>query len=247
MATGQWQTRTLQHTVPWFSGQCYSWVPGTYEDGGCEHFGTGAKLYNYDWYDADQAVFGGLSLYVLDPDTFQMQRRVFALRANWAPRVPGWILEDGWVRDFAGDRITRFSRFTVTVLPEFTETPDYFQREVRQSYQMNWQELRSYIVGLQQAGFDVARLTVHWHRKFAFPLLAPVIIFLGIPFAFLVGTRGALGGIAAAIAIAIVYWAISALFEALGAVGQLPPLLAAWAPDAIFTFLGAYFFLKMPT
>ena len=210
-------------------------------------FGTGAKLYNYDWYDADQAVFGGLSLYVLDPDTFQMQRRVFALRANWAPRVPGWILEDGWVRDFSGDRITRFSRFTVTVLPEFTETPDYFQREVRQSYQMNWQELRSYIVGLQQAGFDVARLTVHWHRKFAFPLLAPVIIFLGIPFAFLVGTRGALGGIAAAIAIAIVYWAISALFEALGAVGQLPPLLAAWAPDAIFTFLGAYFFLKMPT
>ena len=39
-ATGQWQTRTIQHTVPWFSGQCYSWVPGTYENGGCEHFGT---------------------------------------------------------------------------------------------------------------------------------------------------------------------------------------------------------------
>ena len=39
-ATGRWQTRTLQHTVPWFSGQCYSWVPGTYEDGGCEHFGS---------------------------------------------------------------------------------------------------------------------------------------------------------------------------------------------------------------
>ena len=38
--TGQWQTRTIQHTVPWFSGQCYSWVPGTYENGGCEHFGT---------------------------------------------------------------------------------------------------------------------------------------------------------------------------------------------------------------
>lgn len=39
-STGQWQTRTLQHTVPWFSGQCYSWVPGTYDNGGCEHFGT---------------------------------------------------------------------------------------------------------------------------------------------------------------------------------------------------------------
>ena len=38
--TGAWATRTLQHTVPWFSGQCYQWVAGTYENGGCEHFGT---------------------------------------------------------------------------------------------------------------------------------------------------------------------------------------------------------------
>ena len=39
-ATGAWATRTLQHTVPWFSGQCYQWVAATYENGGCEHFGT---------------------------------------------------------------------------------------------------------------------------------------------------------------------------------------------------------------
>ena len=36
-----WTERTLQHTVPWFSGQCYQWSgPGIYENGGCEHFGT---------------------------------------------------------------------------------------------------------------------------------------------------------------------------------------------------------------
>ena len=50
-----------------------------------------------------------------------------------------------------------------------------------------------------------------------------------------------------AIAIAIVYWATAALFESLGSVGQLPPILAGWAPDAIFGFLAVYFFLKMPT
>jgi len=27
----------------------------------------------------------------------------------------------------------------------------------------------------------------------------------------------------------------------------LPPVLAGWAPDAIFGFLAIYFFLKMPT
>ncbi|MFN7916397.1 MAG: hypothetical protein U0Q55_13740 [Vicinamibacterales bacterium] len=36
-----WAERTLPHTVPWFSGQCYQWSgPAIYENGGCEHFGT---------------------------------------------------------------------------------------------------------------------------------------------------------------------------------------------------------------
>ena len=58
---------------------------------------------------------------------------------------------------------------------------------------------------------------------------------------------GAIGGLAVAVGIGIAYWATSALFEAMGSIGQLPPLLAAWSPDAIFGFLGVYFFLKMPT
>ena len=41
-ATGAWADRTLQHTVPWFPGQCYQWTgPATYESSGCEHFGAG--------------------------------------------------------------------------------------------------------------------------------------------------------------------------------------------------------------
>ena len=88
---------------------------------------------------------------------------------------------------------------------------------------------------------------MQWHKKFAFPVIAAIVIFLSAPFAFLVGTRGAVGGIALAVGITIVYWAIAALFEAMGAAGQLPPLLAGWSPDAIFFFLAVYFFLKMPT
>jgi lipopolysaccharide export LptBFGC system permease protein LptF len=112
---------------------------------------------------------------------------------------------------------------------------------------MSWRELQNYIGELRQSGFDVGRLSVQWHEKLAFPLIAPIIAFLSIPFAFYVGTRGAIGGLALGIGIGIVYWATSALFEALGGVGQMPPLLAGWAPDAIFIFVGTYFFLKMPT
>ncbi|MBI3669475.1 MAG: LPS export ABC transporter permease LptF, partial [Acidobacteria bacterium] len=189
-------------------------------------FGENSKVYNYELFDPDRKLFGGLNVFELDPATFRLRRRVFAARAHWADQQQTWILESGWVRDFDGATITQYAPFLVTALTELHEPPGYFNREVRQYYQMNWRELQQYIHDLHQAGFDVARLSVQWHKKLAFPLIAPIIILLAIPFAFLVGTRGAVGGLALGVAIAIVYWATSELFVAMGAVGQLPALLA---------------------
>ncbi|MGA8986292.1 MAG: LptF/LptG family permease, partial [Candidatus Acidiferrales bacterium] len=210
-------------------------------------FGEDAKIYNYEFFDPDQQLFGGLNVFELSPGTFQIRRRVFATRATWEASENTWVLTGGWIRDFNGGRVTRYTPFKVESLPEISEPPSYFRREVRQSYQMNWRQLGEYILNLRHAGFDTSRLSVQWQKKFAFPLIAAIIVFLGAPFAFLVGTRGAVGGLALAVGIAIVYWASAALFEAMGSVGQLPPLLAGWAPDAIFGFLAVYFFLKMPT
>jgi LPS export ABC transporter permease LptF/LPS export ABC transporter permease LptG len=210
-------------------------------------FGEDTKIYNYEFFDPDQQLFGGLSVFELDPVTFQIRRRVFATRATWEKTENTWVLAGGWIRDFDGGKITHFTPFKVESLPEISEPPSYFRREVRQSYQMNWRQLGEYIISLRHAGFDTSRLSVQWQKKFAFPLIAGIIVFLGAPFAFLVGTRGAVGGLALAVGVAIVYWAAAALFEAMGSVGQLPPLLAGWAPDAIFGFLAVYFFLKMPT
>jgi LPS export ABC transporter permease LptG len=210
-------------------------------------FGENAKIYNYDLFDPAQNLFGGLSVLEIDPNTFHVRRRVFASRARWSDSQNIWVLEAGWVRDFSDGAITQYERFNVKDLPELTEPPSYFHREVRQAFQMSWGELRRYIEGLQRAGFDVSALRVQWHRKLAFPLIAPVSMLLAFPFAFLVGTRGAIGGVAIGVAIGILYWLGAELLTAMGGVGQLPPLLAAWSPDIVFFFLGLYFFFKMPT
>lgn len=210
-------------------------------------FGENSKIYNYDLFEPTKKLFGGLSVIELDPATFQMKRRVFATRAQWLDTEHVWVLESGWVRDFADGAVENYSPFKVTSLPELVEPPTYFNREVVQAFQMSWRDLRRYIDGLQSAGFDVSSLTVQWHKKIAYPLIAPICMLLAIPFAILVGSRGAVGGLALGIVIGIGYWAIAALFEAMGGIGQLPPILAAWSPDFIFFFFGLYFFLKMPT
>jgi len=195
-----------------------------------------------------QNLFGGLTVLEIDQATFQVQRRIFASRARWSETQKVWALEGSWVRDFADGAIVRYERLpAIASLPELTEPPSYFNREVRQAFQMSWRELGSYIAGLQRAGFDVSTLTVQWHEKIAFPLMAPVSMLLAIPFALLVGTRGAVGGVVLGIGFGVAYLSIARLLEAMGGVGQLPPFLAGWSPDIIFFFLGLYFFFKMPT
>jgi LPS export ABC transporter permease LptF/LPS export ABC transporter permease LptG len=210
-------------------------------------FGENSKIYNYDVFDPGEKLLGGLSVVELDPATFQVRRRIFANRARWSESQKLWVLESGWVRDFSDGTIARYERFSATALPELKEPPSYFNREIRQAFQLSWRELRRYINDLHRAGFDVSNLTVQWHVKIAFPLIAPISMLLAIPFAFLVGTRGAIGGVAIGLTIGIAYWTLARLLDAMGGVGQLPPFLAGWSPDLIFFFLGLYFYLKMPT
>src|SRR5579862_5610196 len=133
--------------------------------------GDQSKVYNYRLFDPDNRLFGGLSVFELDPKTFAVRRRVYAERAHWEPQQKQWILESGWVRDFQNGRVSRYTPFPVLELAELDEPPDYFHREVRQSFQMSWWELQRYIEGLRSAGFDVARLSVQLQRKLAFPLI----------------------------------------------------------------------------
>ena len=68
-----------------------------------------------------------------------------------------------------------------------------------------------------------------------------------MPFSFIVAQRGALYGIGIAIVIAIVYWAVLGIFEALGNNGLLAPWLAAWAPNLMFGASGLYLILTLRT
>jgi LPS export ABC transporter permease LptF/LPS export ABC transporter permease LptG len=210
-------------------------------------FGNSSRIYNYTFFDPDQNVFANLSVFEFDPATFRMTRRIHAARAVWGESIHGWILENGWSRDINGDRVTNYKPFSVETFKELTEEPTYFKKEVKPSEQMSALELRRYIADLHQSGFDVVRLSVQFYRKFSYPLIAFVVTLIGIPFSFTMGAKGALTGIALSIGIAIVYWSTSSLFEAMGNLSQLPPAMAAWSPDVLFSLAGSYLLLRIKT
>ena len=210
-------------------------------------FGKNSTIYYYQVFDPERAQFGSLSVFQFDPATFQLTSRIYAERAHWDDSLQRWVCTQGWERNFRGSAIEKYRTFDVSTFAAISEPPSYFQKEVRQSSEMSYEQLRRYIHDLEQSGFDVVRLRVQLQKKLAFPVIALVMAVLAVPFSLSGGKKGAVAGVATAIGIAVVYSVTSDMFEAMGNISQLPPALAAWSPDLIFALLGGYLILKVPT
>jgi len=210
-------------------------------------FGEEARIYYYAFFDPGRNLLGRLSVFEIEPEGFTIRRRLYARRAQWSDELKSWILEAGWERNFERDRTVAYRSFAVASSPELAEDPSYFRREVRESSQMDWRELGSYIADLNQSGFDTTRLRVQWHKKFSFPALSAIMVLLAFPFGLTMGRRGAVGGLAVGVGLGVAFWVISSFFEALGNLALLPASLGGWGADLFFALLGVYVFLHVDT
>jgi LPS export ABC transporter permease LptG/LPS export ABC transporter permease LptF len=217
------------------------WIFGRQEPG------KPGRIFYYQAFDPEHDRFANLTVFEFNPENFALSRRIFASNAHWEPQLHQWILEQGWERRFDGEAVSSYSQFSVENFPEIDEQPQYFKKEAIQSQEMSFAELQRYIRDLGQSGFDTKRLSVQLNRKLADPLITLVMAVLAIPFALSMGKSGSLTGIATAIGLAVAYWVVAGLFEALGVVNILPTLLAAWSPDLLFGLAGAYLLLRTPT
>jgi len=215
-------------------------------------YGLDDRVYYYKYFDQQEDVMLGVSVYELDPAYFRLKRHISAERARWEPNLKKWVFENGWSREMDVTNTTTAPKFDsflggTRTFPELAEQPDYFVKEVKQSRQMNYRELEGYIAELQRSGFDTVALQVQLHKKFSVPLFALIMAMVSVPFAFVAGNRGAMAGVGISFAIYIAYWSIGQMFEQVGNLSQLPAQLAAWAPDAVFSLAGLYFLARMRT
>jgi LPS export ABC transporter permease LptF/LPS export ABC transporter permease LptG len=210
-------------------------------------FGRHNDIYYYQFFDADRDQFANLTIFQIDPASFAITERIHAERAHWAENLGRWVFEQGWQRSLHTAAIAGYRTFDVSTFPELSEEPSYFKKEVKQYSEMNYEELRRYIRDLQESGFDVVRLRVQLNQKLSYPLITLIMAGIAIPFSLSAAKKGAITGVAVAVGIAVVYTIVSRLSEAMGDISLLPPALAAWSPDLIFSLVGAYLILKIPT
>jgi LPS export ABC transporter permease LptG len=208
--------------------------------------GIDSRIYNYAHFDLTTNTFARLNVIDLSRQPFGIKRRLYARRAAWDESKQEWVLENGWERQFEGERLIAYEPFK-QLRVQLAERPDYFKKDPRGASSMTMAELNRKISDLSRSGFDVLDLKIALQSKIAFPLTCLIMVIVGLPFSFSVGKRGALYGVTLGIAIGLVYWGLIGLFEQMGRYEMLPPTLAAWGPNMLFGAGGLYLFLTSRT
>ncbi len=110
---------------------------------------------------------------------------------------------------------------------------------------MNFFELRNYIDQVRRGGGDARQYQADLHFKLAYPLINLIVVLLGVSLTTRVGRRGLARVFGVGLVTCFSYYVLAKLGLAMGHSGTLPPLVAAWAGNLLFTGLGLLLFFKV--
>ena len=188
----------------------------------------------------------GVTLYRLDEEN-RLIRRIDAREARWIPHVKRWRFDDGLIHHFGENGEIRQEAFTAAHFP-VKDVPSDFKQTGKKPEEMSWAELKDYIKIMKSNGVDTTRHVVDLWAKLSTPFVCFVLALVGVPFS-IRSTRS--GGVALGVAITMVigagYLILFYVGISLGHASRLPPLLAAWGPNAVFLAGGAYLLTHVRT
>ena len=186
----------------------------------------------------------GLIVLDLSPN-FRLIDRLDVRRARWVS--DGWEMWGGIARQIGPSQQVQSRSFDHRVM-ELPEHIDDFIRVQKLPDAMSFRELRAYVAKLRDGGHQVGTYLVQLYSKLSFPLVNLIMALVAIPFALATPRSGGRAvGIGVAIVVAVAYWMVHSVALAFARTDLLPPALAAWSANIIFTGLGAALLLSART
>jgi len=169
-----------------------------------------------------------------------------AASGTWSAKR-GWTLKDGQFRLFWSPEREITLSFDSLRQRAMTERPLDLLTEPKAPDEMRYAELGHYVQTLERSGGDANKLKVEQALKIAIPCTCLIIALFGAPLGITGARSGAAYGVAVSLATTIVFLVMVQISQSVGAGGVLPPVLAAWLPNALFGALGVVLFARART
>jgi lipopolysaccharide export system permease protein len=114
--------------------------------------------------------------------------------------------------------------------------PEDLMRVFKRSEEMNIAELYRYIQEVELEGYDATAFRVDFQARFAYPVLSVIVCIIGIGTAVKRKSReGPSVSIVFGAVVVFLYWVLHSFCLSLGYGGLLPPIIAAWISNIIFS------------
>jgi lipopolysaccharide export system permease protein len=201
-------------------------------------------IYNFKMFDVNNDTLRGVTINYLNPD-FTLKMRIDAQSAEW--KDDKWVFHNLLVTtfDINGVPILEWSKEKIVNIPE---KPSNFKVIQKDAEKMGYFELKKYVNKIQTEGYDVQRYLVDLQGKIAVSFVTIILVIIGVSFS-LRSERsgGVMQSIGVGIFVGFSYFVVHAFSMTLGRSGILPPFLAAWAANIIFSAAAALLFYRVRT
>ena len=170
-----------------------------------------------------------------------LQKRLDAKTMIWQDQK--WVLRNVVERKFenSNEEIVNYPKLTIT---DLRFKPENLLELQRKPEEMSYTELDKFIDEMLAIGSEARKWIVELYLKISYPFANFIIVLFGAPLAARKRRGGNAVGIGISLLVCFIYYFFVTTGRVMGHQGTLPPLLAAWFGNIIFTFAGLFAFIK---
>ncbi len=203
--------------------------PVSYDNDRIVVLGDGGRIvYRADYYDDNAKRLYNLMIFIRREDK-SLERIISAESALWDGER--WLLSDAVTYANAGGKIIFLSGsdFISAEIPETFRNISVSVEEVSSA------QAREYIAKLKRTGLPYAEESSLYHKKFAFPLITFIAVFLSVGLAGKSRRNVLLISLVSCVSAAVAFYVTQMVTMLLAQFGYISPFAGAWFPVFLFT------------
>ena len=196
---------------------------------------NGNVCYKADFYEDDAKRLTSLFVIIRNDDK-SLNAIIRAESAAW--REDKWMLS-GAVQYTAHDGTITAGSVSRENRDRLTEPPETFQNNVISVETVDSATAKVYIEHLQKAGLPFAEPLSLYYKKFSFPFILFIVVFLSVGLSGKTRKNVMLISLASCISTAVLFYVTQMITMLLAKFGAISPFLGAWFPVFMFVVIAA--------
>lgn len=203
---------------------------------------SGSLIYNVGRFDPARTMMEDVRIYRLG-EHYKVEEAIRAKRAIYVDN--DWTVEEGTVTTYPKDNPFPQLGTFLSKRGLIPEKPTDLKTLKMDETTMRLRDLRRYIDRNKSYGFDTTAQQVNYHERLALVFAPLIFVLIAVPFGTKpLKTQGLTKSVGFCFLIVFLYLLTFRMSVSVGKGGRIPPLLAGWGPNILFSLYAIHLMFK---